>query len=302
MIAALEERGVRPRARRLEAADRILPPWVAITVITLFVVVILGPVVYMLLLSLTSNASVALGVISFAHMAVSNYVDMWSVAPMAAGLVHSLVIAGSAAGISAALGLLSAYPLARCEFRGRRVYLFCLIGAQTVPATTLLLPLFASMSWLQSTISVHVIGSYPLIIITYMTFGLPLSTWLLVMYLRTVPLDLEEAAQVDGASRLVALVRVVFPLVLPALVVCFLLAFLVGWNDVLFASEFTNNSTQTLAIVLERFSDTQSGQSLPLYGDVMASTVVSAAPVVALYLVFQRRLVHGLSAGALTGV
>lgn len=291
------------RKRSIEGeAERLLPRWMAPIVNIVLLIVVLVPVCYMLILSVTPNEQVALGTISFAHLAWDNYSQMFTTAPLASGLIHTLVIAGIAAGISVGVGLLAAYPLTRFRFRGRAAYLYGLIAVQTVPGITLVLPLFAVMSWIQTTLSFHIIGSYWLIILTYMTFGIPLSTWLLVAYLRTVPRDLEEAALVDGATRLGALRRIVLPIAVPAMVVAFVLAFLVGWNDVLFASVFTNSSNQTLAIALERFSSSQATASVPVYGQLMAAAVFSAAPVVILYLSFQRFLVNGLAAGSLTGV
>lgn len=278
-----------------------MPPWLAKTVCGVIVVIVLVPVVYMLALSFTPNQNVALGAISFAGLTLENYAQMWTAAPLAAGLVNTLIIAGGAALASVALGLLAAYPLSRYTFKGRRSYLYTLIGVQTVPGTTLLLPLFAVFSWIQTTLAIHLIGTYFPIILTYMTFGLPLSTWLLFSYLRTVPRDMEEAALVDGCSPLRALRRVVLPVALPAIVVAFVFSFLVGWNDVLFASVFTNSGTQTLAIALERFASTASVGSLPIYGELMSAAVVSSLPVVIIYLIFQRYLVHGLAAGSATG-
>lgn len=294
--------GPAPRRRGWKAADndRILPAWVTRTVVAVMTVVVLVPVVYMLLLSVTPNSQVALGSVSLSG--IGNYVTMWSAAPLAAGLVHTLIIAGVAAAISVALGLLAAYPLTRMRFFGRRAFLYSLLGSQTVPSATLLLPLFATFSFIQTVIGVHVTGSYPPIIFTYMTFGLPLSTWLLVAYLRTIPKELEEAGWVDGCSRVRALVRIVLPIGLPALVVSFVFAFLVGWNDLLFASVLTNTSTQTLAVVMQGFDNTQVNANVPLYGDLMAAAVVSAVPVVVLYLIFQRYLIRGLSAGSMTGM
>ena len=294
-----------PRWRRssgVGTADLLMPRWLSRVIVTLLVISVIVPVGYMLLLSLTPNQNVVFGSISLAALEVRNYVDIWSQAPIASGLIHTLIIAGSAAVASVTVGLLAAYPLTRFTFHGRRPYLYTLIAVQTVPGTTLILPLFAVLSWIQTTLGVTFIGTYWPIIITYMTFGVPLSTWLLVAYMRTVPRDLDEAALVDGCSRLGALRRVIFPIALPAIVVAFVFAFLVGWNDVLFASVFTNSNTQTLAIALQRFASDTASASLPLYGELMAAAVVSSVPVVVLYLVFQRYLVHGLSAGSMTGI
>jgi multiple sugar transport system permease protein len=134
-----------------------------------------------------------------------------------------------------------------------------------------------------------------------MTFGLPLATVVCFVYLQGVPRDLEEAAMVDGCTRLGALRWVVAPLLAPAMVVSLVFAFLVGWNDVLFASALQN---QTIAVTLEQFGLAQAEGfgAQPLYGDLMAAALVSAVPVVVLYLAFQRYLVHGLAAGAVSGV
>jgi ABC-type glycerol-3-phosphate transport system permease component len=297
--------GAAPRRRRRRSlqgdAEELMPPWLAKTVTAVIVVIVLVPVGYMLALSFTPNQDVALGTVSVAALTLENYVHMWADAPLAAGLVNTLIIAGGAALASVTVGMLAAYPLSRHQFRGRRPYLYTLIGVQTVPGTTLLLPLFAVFSWIQTSLAIHLIGTYFPIILTYMTFGVPLSTWLLFSYLRTVPREMEEAALVDGCSPLRALRKVILPVALPAIVVAFVFAFLVGWNDVLFASVFTNDNTQTLAIALERFASTADVDSLPIYGELMAAAVVSSLPVVVIYLIFQRYLVHGLAAGSATG-
>ncbi len=290
------------RGWQASSAQRLLPLWLSRLVVVVLIVAILVPILYMILLSLTPNARIALGGISFKGLGLANYGDMWTTAPIFAGLVHTIVIAGVAAAASVATGLLAAYPLARINFRGRRPLLYSLLGSQTVPGTTLILPLFAVFSFIQIAVGVHFIGGFWPIILTYMTFGLPLSTWLLVAYLRTIPTELEDAARVDGCTRAATVRRVIFPIALPAVVVAFVFAFLVGWNDVLFASVLTNNSTQTLALVLERFANTQGGSGLPVYGDLMAAAIVSSLPVVIIYLIFQRHLVQGLSAGSMTGM
>jgi ABC-type glycerol-3-phosphate transport system permease component len=287
---------------RASDVDRLLPKWASRLVVLVLLVIVIVPVGYMILLSLTPNQTVSLGKISWLSPDFHNYVAMWSDAPLASGLMHTIIIAGVSGLASVVLGLLAAYPLTRFVFPGRKLYMYVLLGTQTVPGTTLILPLFAVLSFIQTQLSTQFIGTYWPIIITYMTFGLPLCTWLIMSYLQTIPRNLEEAGLVDGCSRLGALRRVVLPIAVPAMVVAFVFSFLVGWNDVLFASVFTNTSTQTLAVVVERFANTQSGVGLPLYGEFMAAAVVSSLPVVVLYLVFQRFLTDGLAAGSMTGV
>ncbi len=133
--------------------------------------------------------------------------------------------------------------------------------------------------------------------VTYLTFALPFSTWVMVTYLRGLPISLEEAGLIDGCTPFGVFRRIVLPLSWPGIVVSAIFAFLLGWNDVLFATVLTRPDTETAAIVLQVFGSAQEGGALPLYGQLMASALVCAAPVVILYLVFQRYLVGGLTAG-----
>jgi ABC-type glycerol-3-phosphate transport system permease component len=282
--------------------DRLLPAWVTRLVVLACLAAVLIPVGYMLLLSVTPDSRVALGQVGFSDFAFGNYVTMWAEAPLASGLWNTVLIAGTSSLLSVLLGSLAAYPLARWKFRGQKTFLYTLIGTQTVPGTTILLPLFVIFSWIQTVVGIQFIGSYHAIILTYMTFGLPLSTWLMVNYMRTIPRELEEAAFVDGCTRVGALFRVILPLATPAMVVAFVFAFLVGWNDVLFASVLTRSETHTLAVAVEQFANNAAGTGIPLYGQLMAAGVVSSVPVVLLYLLLQRRMVQGLSAGSMTGV
>jgi ABC-type glycerol-3-phosphate transport system permease component len=286
--------------KRSYSAERLMPPAISRAGTACLLVFIAVPVLYLVALALSPNTTVALGGTDFRHFTGANFTGMWSAAQVARGMVNSVIIAGISAALAVILGACAAYPLARLSFRGRRPLLYSLLGSQSVPQLALLLPLYIMLAGIQGIIGVHLIGSYPAIIAVYMTFGLPLATIVCFVYLRGMPADLEEAALVDGCTRFGALRRVVAPLMAPAMVVSLVFAFLVGWNDVLFASALQN---QTIAVTLEQFGLAQSEGfgAQPLYGDLMAAALVSAIPVVVLYLSFQRYLVHGLAAGALSG-
>jgi multiple sugar transport system permease protein len=165
----------------------------------------------------------------------------------------------------------------------------------------LLLPLFVMFISIQSLLPIKLVGSYTGVIITYLTFSLPFATWMLITYLANIPLDIEEAAMIDGATRVQTLWRVIIPLALPGLVVSLVFSFLTGWNDVLFASVLTSPDTQTAAVQLQVFSAVQEGGALPLYGQLMSAAIVSSLPVVILYMVFQKYLIGGLTAGGVKG-
>ena len=265
------------------------------------VVMILVPIAYLLLLSVTPDVQAGTGDLIPTHWAFSNYLLMWSSVNLAQGLENSLIISGTASIIALILAVGAAYVLTRFTFLGRRPYLYLLIGLQTVPGVMLLLPLFVVFASIQVSIHFLLIGTYETVIATYLTFALPFATWILVSYLGSIPIELEEAALVDGATRLQALWHVVVPLALPGMVVALVFSFLTGWNDVLFASVLTNSDTRTLAVQLQAFSSAQEGGALPLYGQLMGAAAVSALPVVVLYMILQRYLIGGLAAGGVKG-
>ena len=279
----------------------LLPPPVRIGATVGFVLAITLPIAFMLLLSVTPDPEIGTGSLIPSHWAFDNYARMWSTVNLGRGLANSLVICGISSTVAVVFAVGAAYVLSRFDFRGRFPYLYSLIALQSVPHVMLLLPLFVLFSSIQTAIPFRLIGTYQGPVITYLTFALPLATWLMVSYLSSIPVELEEAALVDGATRFQALSKVVVPLALPGMVVALVFSFLVGWNDVLFASVLTSPDTRTLAVELQTFSAAQQGGSLPLYGQMMGASVVSALPVVILYMVFQRYLIGGLTAGGVKG-
>lgn len=282
-------------------AQAILPPPLRIAVTAILAVLILIPIVYMVLLSVTPDAQVGGEQLIPTHWAFDNYINMWSTVNLLQGLQNSLIISGVASIIAVILAVAAAYVITRFAFRGRSLYLYSLIGFQTIPSVMLLLPLFVLFVSLQTFLQIQLVGTYTAVIITYLTFALPFAIWLMVSYLGSIPVELEEAALVDGATRLQALWQVIIPLALPGIVVAVVFSFLTGWNDVLFASVLTSPTTRTLAVQLQVFSAAQEGGAIPLYGQLMGSAVVSALPVVILYMIFQRYLIGGLTAGGVKG-
>lgn len=288
------------RKRRRDAQE-LLPSGVRIVARTILLVIILVPIAYLLLLSVTPDVQVGTGDLLPTHWAFSNYLLMWSSVSLAQGIGNSLIISGSASIIAVVLAVGAAYVLTRFTFLGRRPYLYLLIGVQAVPGVMLLLPLFVVFASIQYAIHFQIIGTYGIVIVTYLTFALPFAIWIMVSYLGSIPIELEEAALVDGATRLRALWHVVVPLALPGMVVALVFSFLTGWNDVLFASVLTNPDTRTLAYQLQVFGTAQEGGALPLYGQLMGAAAISALPVVVLYMIFQRYLIGGLTAGSVKG-
>jgi ABC-type glycerol-3-phosphate transport system permease component len=280
--------------------QRILPRWLQILIIVVLLLFLL-PVVYMVIISLSPDIEAAAGTLWPSTLVFSNYLDVWSTVDLAGGLLNSFIAAFSAGLIATFFGLGAAFCLTRFRFRGRGLFLNSLVGLQSVPGVMIILPLFVMFSSIGSAIGIQIVGSRPALIATYLTFAIPFATWLMVTYLRQIPVSFEEAAMLDGLSRFGALRKIIFPLALPGMIISLVFSLLVGWNDVLFASVLTVPSTQTVAIKLQVFASTTETGGLPLYGQLMVASLISSAPVVILYIAFQRQLVGGLAAGGEKG-
>jgi len=297
--ALLENRAAaRPRRKGRQAANQLLPTWMnrgARLGLSVFIAI---PVCYLLILSLSPEDAVDAGRLFPSHLILSNYAKAWTEVQLGRGFIDSAVMGGSAALIAVLVSTAAAYPLARYRFRGAAPLFYGTLGLQLVPGPMILLPLFVIYSMLRAVLDVTVVGSYWGLILTYIAFSLPLSMWLMVGYVRTIPRELDDAARVDGASGASIFWRVIVPLAVPGMVVAFVLSLLLGWNDVLFSSVLTTQTTRTAAVDIQLFTLTQNEEVVPLYAPLMAAGVMVAIPVVAVYMFLQRYLVGGLAGGA----
>lgn len=222
------------------------------------------------------------------------YIDMWSTVPLARYFLNSLIVAGGATAASVAIAVGAAYAVSRYRFAGRRVFTVTVLSTQMFPGILFLLPLFLIFVNIGNTTGIALYGSRGGLILTYMTFTLPFSIWMLVGYLDSIPRDLDEAALVDGCGPLKALFRVVVPAAVPGIVAVAIYSFMTAWGEVLFASVMTNDVTRTLSVGLQGYAT----QTEVYWNQVMAASLVVSLPVVAGFLLLQRYLVAGLTAGA----
>jgi ABC-type glycerol-3-phosphate transport system permease component len=205
---------------------------------------------------------------------------------------NSLIVAGVTTLFCVTVGSLSAYALARLEFRGKAVILGFILAVTMFPQISIVSPLYLVLR------SLGLIDTYPGLILPYMTFAMPLTVWLLVGFFRQLPADVEEAALVDGASRWQTFLQIVLPLAVPGLATTAILTFIYCWNEFLFALSFTlGPDRQTVPVAIALFR----GQYQVPWGQILAATVVATAPVAVMVLAFQRRIVQGLTAGAVKG-
>ncbi|MFF3665597.1 carbohydrate ABC transporter permease [Microtetraspora malaysiensis] len=223
-----------------------------------------------------------------------SFSDMWRTVPLAHYFVNSLVVSSISAVASVVVAVFAAYAVSRYRFRGRQIFSVAVLSTQMFPGILFLLPLFMIFVNLGNALGVELYGSRLALIITYLTFSLPFSIWMLVGYFDSVPAALDEAAQVDGSGPIGALLRVVVPAAMPGIIAVTIYAFMTAWGEVLFASVMTDESTRTLAVGLQAYAT----QNDVYWNQVMAASLVVSVPVVAGFLLLQRYLVQGLTAGA----
>ena len=205
---------------------------------------------------------------------------------------NSLVVAGSTTILCVTVGAFAAYALARLDFPGKRPMLAFILAVTMFPQIAIVSPLYLLLR------KVHLINTYPGLVLPYVTFAMPLAVWMLVGFFRQLPRELEEAALVDGASRWQALVKIILPLAGPGLATTAILTFLYCWNEFLFALSFTlGPERQTVPVAIALFR----GQYQIPWGQILAAAIVATLPVAVVILAFQRRIVQGLTAGAVKG-
>lgn len=206
--------------------------------------------------------------------------------------LNSLVISIGATALALVLAVFASYGFARFKFRGKALLQSFVLVGQLLPTAAIIVPLFITLRVL------GLVNTYWGLILVYMIITLPLSVWMLTSYFKAIPVELEEAAIIDGASRLGCLLRITLPLSLPGIVSVLVYAFVTTWNEFIFALCFaTDSSVKTLPIGLAEFSTEFNTD----WGAVMAASVVMTLPIALLFLSMQRLFIGGLTAGATKG-
>jgi N,N'-diacetylchitobiose transport system permease protein len=205
---------------------------------------------------------------------------------------NSLIVVGVVTALSLVLAFLAALALAKFGFYGRRAFIVMVIVVQMVPLTALIIPLYILLS------RAGQVDKLSGVIVTYLTFVLPFCIWTLRGFMLGVPKELEEAAMVDGSTRLGAFVRILLPLVAPGLVATSIFAFIQAWNEYIIAYVLlTSPENQTLPVWLAGFTTLRGTD----WGSLMAAATLTSLPVVAFFLLVHRRIAFGLTAGAVRG-
>ena len=273
-------------------ARRAWAGWVLLD--TMVVVYALVPVLWILSLSLKPTSTVKDGKLIPSSVTLDNYRGIFRGDIFTSALLNSVGIGLITTAIAVMLGAMAAYAIARLNFAGKRLLIGATLLITMFPAISLVTPLFNIER------RIGLFDTWPGLILPYITFALPLAIYTLSAFFREIPWDLEKAARIDGATPGQAFRKVIVPLAAPGLVTAAILVFIFAWNDLLLALSLTATEaaiTAPVAIV----SFTGSSQFEEPTGSIAAGAMVITVPIIIFVLVFQRRIVAGLTSGAVKG-
>jgi multiple sugar transport system permease protein len=252
------------------------------------------PVLWILSLSLKDRSTLSDGRVIPSKWSFDNYEEIFRQDAFVSAFVNSIIIALVTTVIAIVVGSLAAYAIARLEFPGKRLMMGASLAIAMFPLISLVGPLFDV--WRR----VGLFDTKPGLIIPYLAFSLPLAIYTLSAFFREIPWDLEQAAQVDGATPMQAFRKVIIPLAAPGVFTSAILVFIFAWQEFLLAISLTStDSARTVPAALAFF--TGESQFTQPTGSIAAAAVVVTVPIVIMVLIFQRRIVAGLTAGAVKG-
>ncbi len=259
--------------------------------LSIFYVFLLLPIAWLVLSSFRNSDSVQSGRLlpEWSELTFQNYIQTFQISNFVTYLVNSFVIAFSVMVLTVFLGSLGAYALSRFALKGKKLFMMAALLPQFFPYVLVLIPFYVLMS------NLNLVDTHIGLILTHTSLTLPFALWMLTGYFNAIPMELDQAALIDGCSRFGVLFRILYPVAIPGLVVAGFFAFVVSWGDYLFVSILSqSNETQTLPIGLQTFMSSLEVQ----WGLITAGTVLAIVPTVIFFSIVQRRLVSGLTAGA----
>lgn len=223
----------------------------------------------------------------------SNYPEMWRRADFGTYFRNSLIVCSITTIVATFFAALTGYALSRFRFPGSDIYGLSVLGTQLIPGTLFFIPLYLTFVWIKNNLGIPLVGTNLGGIVLYIGFYIPISLWILRSFFAAIPVDLEEQAMVDGATRFRAFWQIVLPLAMPGIVSTAIYIFLTAWDELFFASVLR---VKTVPFGLLLFSGNMSSQNR--YELICAGAVVSTLPIMVLFLLLQRRLIQGLTSGA----
>ncbi|WP_114217274.1 carbohydrate ABC transporter permease [Ochrobactrum sp. 3-3] len=276
--------------RRQSTLRRILTTDLPVACIVLFA---LAPFVWMVLTSLTPTEQLSSGGVSLSPSgwSLDNYERLFNKAQFYKNMFDSLVIAVGTVILGLLVSVTAAYALSRFRFVGRKLFMMQFLLINMFPIVLLILPLFVLMR------KYGILDTYFGLILANATVAVPFSVWMLTSYVAAIPKSLDEAAMIDGCSRLAALWRVVLPLMMPGIISTGIYIFITAWNEYLYALTLGGRNVRPVTVAIQ----TLIGEYQIEWGLLAAGAVVGAVPATVLFLLVQKRLIGGLTQGAVKG-
>lgn len=293
-IDAGSDRGATARPRQKKAARQKGNGAVWKLGVVFIVAYAMFPVLWILSLSLKSAADVGDKKLFPVAPTLSNYREIFTSGEFVRPLINSIGISLITTVLAVVIAAFAAYAIARLDFPGKTLLLSGALAIAMFPPVSIIGPLFNIWR------STGLYDTWPGLILPYMTFALPLAIWTLAAFFREIPWDLEQAAQVDGATPFQAFRRVILPLAVPGIFTSAIIVFIFCWNDFLFAISLTSTSAARTVPAATAFFTASSNFINPT-GQIAAAAIVVTVPIIIMVLVFQRRIVAGLTAGAVKG-
>lgn len=274
-------------------APHLIGKWALNILVTLFSITCVFPLIWMLYSSLKTQKEFSLNIISLpAKPQFHNYSDAYRIGKMQTYFWNSAYVSIISVALIIVIGFVVAYFLSRYKFPGATAIYLLFLSGMLIPIHGLLIPVFVEFKVL------HLLNQHYTLILPYVAFGLPMVIFLMESFIRSIPMEMEEAAVVDGSTTVRTMFTIILPMCLPVLSTGLILSFLSSWNEFPFALVLlSRDSLKTLPVGLTNFN----GQFSVNYTQMMAGMMIVVLPVLVTYLAFSKRIIQGMTAGAVKG-
>lgn len=267
------------------------------TVVWIFVALAIFPIIWMVVISLMEQGEIATGKYGVPNN-FKNYVEMWVNIDFMKYFRNSFIVCGATTVIALTIATLGGYAVARYKFPGSNIFGAAVLATQMVPGIMFLLPLYLFFIKIQDTLGIRIINTFPGMIIVYSAFFIPFSIWILRGFFASIPVEIEEAAIIDGCSKFGAFVRVILPISRVGLIATGIYIFLMAWDELLFAWVLTTSSdVATIPVGIRLYV----GNYQNRYDLLMAAGCVTTLPVLIIFFSLQKQFIRGMTAGAVKG-
>ena len=267
------------------------------TIVWIFVVLAVFPIIWMLVISLMEQGEIATGKYGMPNN-FQNYYEMWVNINFLKYFRNSFIVCGSTTIIALTIATLAGYAVARYKFRGSNIFGAAVLATQMVPGIMFLLPLYLMFIKIQDTLGIRIINTFPGMIIVYSAFFIPFSIWILRGFFASIPVEIEEAAIIDGCSKFGTFMRVVLPISRVGLIATGIYIFLMAWDELLFAWVLTTSSeVATIPVGIRLYV----GNFQNRYDLLMAAGCVTTLPVLIIFFTLQKQFIRGMTAGSVKG-